>query len=220
MTRPLLLTILFKAEQSASMTHLQVAMGEHGLDRFRQRDQAQQVGHGNPRLANGIGHLLLGQFELLLQALQGEGLFQRVEVFALDVLDQRHGNGSFVGHFADHGRDLVQASLLGGAPAALTGDDLEAVAIDRAHHDRLHHAMVANRVRELFQRLRVHVPARLVLATLDQLDRQVLQFFLVDLHSLLFERADGRTTEQCIQPTSETPFLDGHTDSLSCLCSA
>ncbi|MNI89671.1 hypothetical protein D3C73_1471020 [compost metagenome] len=80
--------------------------------------------------------------------------------------------------------------------------------------------MRANRVRQFFQRLRIHVTARLVFTALDQLDRQVLQFFLVDLHSLLFERADGRTTEQCIQPTSETPFLNGHADSLSCLCSA
>lgn len=195
-------------------------MGEHGLDRLGQRNQAQQVGHGHPRLADGIGHLLLGQLELLLQALQGQGFFQRVEVLALDVLDQRHGDGGFVGHFADHGRDGVQPGLLGGAPAPLTGDDLVAVVADRADHDRLHDAVQTDRVRQFLERLGVHVPTRLVLAALDQLDRQLLQFLLVDLDSLRFQRADGRTTEQCIQPTSETAFLDGHADSLSCLCSA
>ncbi|MCY1180005.1 hypothetical protein D9M73_204320 [compost metagenome] len=164
--------------------------------------------------------MLLGQLELLLQALQGYGLFDRVEVFALDVLDQRHGYGGLIGHIANHGRDLVQAGLLAGTPTTFAGDDLVAIIADRANHDRLHHALVLDRLRQFFQRLRIHVTAWLVLAALNDIKRQVLQFFLIDLDSLLFERANSRTAQQCIQATSETSFLNGHADSLSCWSSA
>ena len=71
--------------------------------------------------------------------------------------------------------------------------------------------------RQFFQRLGIHVTAWLVFAALDQVQRQVLQLALVGLHRLFFKRCDGRTTQQCIQSTSETSFLDGHGDSLSWL---
>ncbi len=187
MSRPFDLLFFRQAKQSTSVTHFQVAMGQHGLDNLWQRDKAQQVGHGNPRLADHIGDLLLGQVEFLLQPRKGVGLFDRVEVFTLDIFDQRHGNGGFIRHIADHGRDSFHPRLLAGTPAALTGNDLKAIAADRTNHDRLHHALALDRVGEFFERLRVHVPTRLILATLDQIQREVLQLFLIDLYRLFFK---------------------------------
>ena len=41
----------------------------------------------------------------------------------------------------------VESRALRRAPAALAGDDLEAAAVDGPHEDRLHHAVLANRLR-------------------------------------------------------------------------
>ncbi len=106
MSRPFHLPFCRQTEERTGMAHLQVAMGKQGLDLFRQADQAQQVGNGRARLADRFRDLLLGQLELLLQALQGSGFLDRVEVLALDVLDQRHGDGRFVRHVAHQRRDL------------------------------------------------------------------------------------------------------------------
>jgi hypothetical protein len=46
------------------------------------------------------------------QALQALRFFQRVQVLALDVLDQRHRRGGFVGHVAHQHRHAVQAGQL------------------------------------------------------------------------------------------------------------
>ncbi|MNF95098.1 hypothetical protein D3C84_778360 [compost metagenome] len=161
--------------------------------------------------------MLLSQLEFLLQALQRHRFLDRIEVFALDVFNQRDGDSGFIRHIAHHCRDGFLPGLLAGAPAALTGDDLETTATDRANHDRLHDALRLDRQRQLFECLRIHITARLILAALEQVQWQVLQLTVVGLRRLFFQRADGRTTQQCIQSTSETSFLDGHGDSLSCL---
>src|SRR5690606_16759729 len=111
---------------------------------------------------------------------------------------------------ADHRRNALEAGLLTGAPAAFTGDDLIAAGGDRADHDRLHHAVGTDRLGEFLEGGRVHVAARLVLATLDHLQRQVLQFAAVGLHGLLFQLADTGSTQQGIQASAQTSFLRGH----------
>jgi hypothetical protein len=92
-----------------------------------QVQQAQQVAGGAARTAHGLRGLLVRELELVDQALQALRLFERVEVLALDVLDQRHHRGGFVGHLLDEHRHLVQPGQPGGAEAALAGDDLVAV---------------------------------------------------------------------------------------------
>ena len=56
----------------------------------------------------------------------------------------------------------VQPGQLGGAEAALAGDDLVAPAVQRPHQDRLHHALAADALGEFVQRALVHARARLV----------------------------------------------------------
>ena len=49
------------------------------------------------------------QAKLLDRALEAMGFFRRVEVFAVDVLDERHGGRRLVGHVAHQHRNLGQA---------------------------------------------------------------------------------------------------------------
>ena len=72
-------------------------------------------------------------------------LLERIQVLALDVLDQRERERRLIGNVLHERRDLAQPCLLRRAPAALAGDDLEAAAIDGPHEDRLHHPLLANR---------------------------------------------------------------------------
>lgn len=192
-------------------------MGKQGLDLFRQADQAQQVGNGRARLADRFRDLLLGQLELLLQALQGSGFLDRVEVLALDVLDQRHGDGRFVRHVAHQRRDLFQSGLLAGPPAPLAGNDLVAAIGDRPHHDGLHHALGLDRLRQFLQRLRVHVATRLVLAALHQVEGDLLQLAAVGLYGFLLQFGGTRAAQQGIEPASQSTFLGCHAGSL-CGC--
>src|SRR3546814_4604114 len=74
------------------------------------------------------------EVELVDEPLQRLRFFQRVEVFALDVLDQRHrDHGAVVGK-ADHGRALGQAGQARGTPATFAGDDLAGSVGQLAHH--------------------------------------------------------------------------------------
>ena len=63
---------------------------QHRLHRLGQLQQAQQVGRGAARAADRVGRLLVGHAEFVDQALQPGGLLDRIQVLALDVLDQRH----------------------------------------------------------------------------------------------------------------------------------
>jgi hypothetical protein len=74
-----------------------------------QVQQPQQVAGGAARAAHGLRCLFVRELEFVDQPLQALRLLQRVEVFALDVLDQRHHRGGFVGHLAHQHRHLAQA---------------------------------------------------------------------------------------------------------------
>jgi hypothetical protein len=55
------------------------------------------------------------------------------------VFNQCNGNRIAVFHLTHHGRYLVQAGQLRGAPAAFTGNNFITTIIDTAYHDRLYH---------------------------------------------------------------------------------
>ena len=69
--------------------------------------------------------------EFLVQLLVGQRLVNRVEVLALDVLDERHLQKRSLlpcADLANHDRHAHEAGHLSGAPAPLASDDLEALA--------------------------------------------------------------------------------------------
>jgi hypothetical protein len=141
--------------------------------------------------------LLVRHLEFVDQPLHAGGLFHGIQVLALDVLDQRHGERCVVGHFAHQRRHLVEPGHLRGTPAPLAGDQLVAVSIHRAHQQRLHQALRANRRGELGERLLVHLGARLIASGPDARHRQRQQCF-----ARLFLAA-----EQRVQSSPEASWL-------------
>src|SRR6185503_14027320 len=97
-------------------------------------------------------------------------LVHRVQVLALDVLDERQLEQLLpVGDIANHHWDLVQAGSLRRTPAPFAGDD--AVRRSRAtYEDRLNDAVRLDRVRQLLELGVIHLHARLQVVRRQQID--------------------------------------------------
>ena len=160
------------------MTHFDVAGQQHGLYRIGQVQQTQQVGGCAARTADGLCRLLVGVIELVDQTLDGACLFQRVQVLALDVLDQRQGQCVFVADLLDDHRHRGQLGQRGRAETALTRDDLVPAIVEGPDHQRLQQAMLVNRVGQFLQRRFVHSRTRLVAAGLQQVQCNLADPFL------------------------------------------
>ena len=73
----------------------------------------------------------MSQSKLLDQSRESLRFFEWIQIFALDIFDQRERKRGIVRHGANERRYFSQSCLLGGTPASLTGDDFEARAVDR-----------------------------------------------------------------------------------------
>jgi hypothetical protein len=94
----------------------------------------------------------VGEPEALLELEQGVRLFERSEVAALNILHQADLEAAPVIHVLLVARDPSQSGLLGGAIAALPGDDLKAVS-DLPDQDRLEDPFLLDRGHQLIDPL-------------------------------------------------------------------
>ena len=78
-------------------------------------EQPERVGDGRPGPPDPLGDLVLGEPELVDQLAVGERLLDRVEVGALDVLDEGELELVAVGELADERRDPLEAGQRRGA---------------------------------------------------------------------------------------------------------
>ncbi len=116
--------------------------------------------------------VFLRQLKFVGEPPVGERFFDRIQVLALDVFDQRHlEQRSLLARrdVANDDRDAQQAGELRGAPAALAGDDLKAIA-DLADDDRLDDAVRLDRLRQLLQPRIVDRAARLKVVRREAID--------------------------------------------------
>jgi hypothetical protein len=123
-----------------------------------------------PGFVDDLAEFVLGVAVILDEPAIGLRFLDRVQVLALDILDQRDLERLFLAEVADDRRQLVQPRLLRRPPAPLAGDDLEAVAV-RPHDDRLDDAPRLDRFGELGERVLVEDPPRLAGMRLDAGDR-------------------------------------------------
>ena len=158
------------------MACLQLALAQIGLYGLGQLQEPQQVGGGAAGAAHSLGGLLMGEAKLLDEPGNALGLFKGREVSTLQILDERHGQGSLVVHGLDHRRNLREPSELGGSKTALAGDDLVGDCVgsgaDGPHDDGLQHALPADGIGKLLKPRLIHDLPRLVTACLQRRERQ------------------------------------------------
>ena len=125
-----LASLLHNANVTEALSRLSrsdAALFQQLLHLVRELHQPQQIAHRRARAPHGLGCGLMREPEFLDEPRQRARLFQRIQVLALDVFDERHGEGGLVRHVADDHRYLGEAGHLGRAPAALAGNDLVAL---------------------------------------------------------------------------------------------
>src|SRR5439155_14512442 len=118
---------------------------------------------------------LLREMKLVDQAAVRLRFLDRIQVLALDVLDERHLEQRALlsrSYFADDDRHALQAGEQGGPPTAFAGDDLESI-IEPADDDRLDDAVRFDRPGELFEPGIVDMAARLELVRREPIDIDV-----------------------------------------------
>ncbi|SKT47855.1 Uncharacterised protein [Mycobacteroides abscessus subsp. abscessus] len=109
----------------------------------------------------------MGDFELVEKLLVGRRLFQWVQLCAVNVLQQRVTEEVVIRGLPHNCRDGIQARLLCGAPTPLPHHQLIVTVVDHAHHDRLHHAELTDRMNQLGQRFLIEHLAGLLGVRLD-----------------------------------------------------
>ena len=100
--------------------------------------------------------------------------FDRVEVFALNIFDQRDFEQPIVRDVANHDRHVLESRQLRRTPAPLSGDQLVSVA--RAPDDQwLHDAVRADRLGQFRQALGLEDAPRLQGIGVDRIDAEALR---------------------------------------------
>ena len=92
---------------------------------FGKCHQTKRVGNVAAALADRLGELLLRVVEAVDQLLVAHRFFDRVQVSALNVFDDRDFQNFLVGELPDEYRDGMQAGLLGCPPASFARYDLK-----------------------------------------------------------------------------------------------
>ena len=199
------------------MTLRDVAFLHHLFHVGRQLQQAEQVGDRRAIDLHAAGQLFLRALILIDVPLERFGLFDRVEVLALDVFDDGELGHLAIVHVANLHGHLAPVGGLGGTQAALAGDQLEAVA-RAADDERLQNAVGANAIGQIGDLGLVECLARLVRVARDRVAIHPDLAVLVARDAIVARDLDragwsGRrlrfipsATQQSFQPTSQTSF--------------
>jgi hypothetical protein len=102
----------------------------------------------SPILARPVRHLLLRHAKFASQPLIGPRLFDRIQVCPLQVFDDGDFHRLLVGNLAQDRWNRRLPGLLRGQPATLAGNQLVAPIRLRTYHDRLHHSVRLDRLRQ------------------------------------------------------------------------
>ena len=117
-------------------------------------------------------------WKLLRQLRIADRLFDGVQVFALQIFDERQLQHRAVVGLADDDGDFRQVQKLRRAPAAFAGDEFKETAAF-AHNERLHDALFADGIGQFLQRLGGKFLARLERGRADPGQRHALDAFAV-----------------------------------------
>jgi hypothetical protein len=113
------------------------------------------------------------QLEFLGKLMVGLRFLDRVQVGALDILDQRQFQQLLVCCVTDHHRHCFQPCLTCGLQTAFACDQCVGSIFTWRNYQRLDHAMLTNRSSKVFQLIRIEFFARLARVALDRFNRDL-----------------------------------------------
>ena len=128
-------------EQGSGMADANVAGFQLVLGTFAEPQEPQEVSDGGALFASALGDLLMAQAVVRGQAVKGGRDFDRVEIFALNVFNQREFQEPVAIHSADEGGNFGKPGQAGRAPATFAGDNAVAIFAVAVNHDRLQDAV-------------------------------------------------------------------------------
>ena len=163
----------------------------------------------------------MGVVKFTNQTLQTLGFFDGIQIFTLDVFNQRERECVFVIDLFDEYGYFGQSCDARRAVAAFARDDFITLIANRAHDNRLHQALLFDGVRQFIERGLVHVAARLVFTRLQYVAREHRQlpcwvFVQLGVVCLVECIHAVRTPEQCVD-TAPQAFFVFRCHDVSCL---
>ena len=142
----------------------------------------------------------MGEREVLDQLLVRGSLLEGSQILTVEVLHQRPFHGAKVVGGTHHRRHHGESGTSRSAPPPLTGDQLVTVIAHRPHQHGLQHTDLADRGRQLGQRLLVEVHTRLVGIGHDAAHGDVEQAWRVASPAALF----GIGGNECAEAFTES----------------
>src|SRR5262249_48671646 len=109
-------------------------LGHRQLHLLRQTQQPDRIVDGGPILAGSAADFLLREPHLSRQPVISEGRFDGIQVFALNIFDERQLQHLPVGDLLYHDGHLGKPRNLGRPPAPFTGNNL--VLLPHSPHDQ------------------------------------------------------------------------------------
>ena len=154
------------------MSHGDATAGYFRADLLRQAKQPHDIRDRRSIFADRRGDCFLRQVEFFGQPTISERFIDRVQVFTLEVFDERHLEQRTLlagAHVFDNHGHAEQTRTLGSPPPALAGDDLKSVP-DASDDDRLNHTIRSDRLRQLLESRVVDYDARLKVVRCEMVD--------------------------------------------------
>ena len=140
------------AENGASVAEAKQTGADVTLDVGMELENAEEVRDGGAIFADFYRGFFLGEIEIFDQLAVAERFFNRVEILALEILDEGEFENFAVVSFADEDGKFGEAGELGGAPATFAGDEfIRPVA--RADDERLKDSLLFDGVGEFLDRI-------------------------------------------------------------------
>ena len=133
------------------MSHADVSIADGELYLWWQLQQPQEVGYCAAALSHLLAHFLLREVAFVDEALVGNGHFDGVKVFAVDVFDEGELKHLLVVGHADEGGNLGESSHLGGAQTAFARDELIFVVAKFSDGNGLNHTLFLDRLSQFAQ---------------------------------------------------------------------
>ena len=156
----LLILLVRQSENDLGVADRKPPVADELLNRRWQFQQPQCVRHHGAALADLAGDFLLGQLELPGELRVTVGFLEGVEIFALEIFDERQFQHRVVVRLSDDDRHFRQLQQLRRAPAAFARDQFKTTAA-LAHDERLDDALFADGIGQFAERFFGKVLARL-----------------------------------------------------------